>query len=94
MLLREVNASIRHEEKARAGFFLFVRVLQSAVLRPKAGGRSLKALPSDLQVPGYPVAILSLENRVLSPLVSVAPFIRARSRDREIDGRTVATMSS
>jgi DNA-binding transcriptional LysR family regulator len=47
----------------------FVTALPSSVLRLNAGRHSLKVLPIDLQIRGYPVAILTLKNRVLSPLV-------------------------
>jgi DNA-binding transcriptional LysR family regulator len=49
----------------------FVTVLPSSLLRLNAGRRSLKELPVDLHIRGYPVAILTLKNRVLSPVVSL-----------------------
>ena len=49
----------------------FVTALPSSVLRLNAGRHSLKVLPVDLQIRGYPVAILTLKNRVLSPLVAL-----------------------
>jgi DNA-binding transcriptional LysR family regulator len=49
----------------------FVTALPSSVLRLNAGRHSLKVLPVDLKIRGYPVAILTLKNRMLSPLVSV-----------------------
>src|SRR6266481_4177021 len=47
----------------------FVTALPSSVLRLNAGRHSLKVLPIGSQIRGYPVAILTLKNRVLSPLV-------------------------
>jgi DNA-binding transcriptional LysR family regulator len=47
----------------------YVTALPSSVLRLNAGRYALKVLPIDLQIRGYPVAILTLKNRVLSPLV-------------------------
>jgi DNA-binding transcriptional LysR family regulator len=47
----------------------FVTALPSSVLRLNAIRYSLKVLPIELQIRGYPVAILTLKNRVLSPLV-------------------------
>lgn len=49
----------------------FVTALPSSVLRLNAGRHSLKVLPVDLPIRGYPVAILTLKNRVLSPLVAL-----------------------
>jgi len=49
----------------------FVTVVPSSLLRFNAAKLSLKILPVDLQVHGYPVAILTLKNRVLSPLVAI-----------------------
>jgi DNA-binding transcriptional LysR family regulator len=52
----------------------FVTAVPSSVLRLNAGRHSLKVLRTDLQIRGYPVAILTLKNRVLSPLIE--PFIK------------------
>jgi DNA-binding transcriptional LysR family regulator len=49
----------------------FVTVLPRSVLRLNAGRRSLRALPVDLHIHGYPVAILTLKNRALTPVVSL-----------------------
>jgi DNA-binding transcriptional LysR family regulator len=48
----------------------FVTAIPSSVLRLNAGRHSLKLLPIDLDIRGYPVAILTLKNRVLSPLAA------------------------
>jgi DNA-binding transcriptional LysR family regulator len=48
----------------------FVTALPNSVMQLDAGRRSLKALPVDLQIRGYPVAILTLKDRVLSPVVA------------------------
>ena len=45
--------------------------LPSSLLRFNAANFGLKILPVDLQIDGYPVAILALRNRVLSPLVGL-----------------------
>jgi DNA-binding transcriptional LysR family regulator len=66
--LAAASALLRMDLLARGPF---VTVLPSSVLRLNAGRRSLKALPIDLQIPGYPVAILTLKNRVLSPVASL-----------------------
>jgi DNA-binding transcriptional LysR family regulator len=47
----------------------FVTALPSSMLRSNAARYGLKVLPVDLEIRGYPVAILTLKNRVLSPLV-------------------------
>jgi DNA-binding transcriptional LysR family regulator len=49
----------------------FVTALPSSLLRFNAAKFDLKILPVDLQIDGYPVAILTLKNRVLSPLVGL-----------------------
>jgi DNA-binding transcriptional LysR family regulator len=49
----------------------FVTALPSSLLRFNATKFALKVLPVDLQIPGYPVAILTLKNRMLSPLVGI-----------------------
>ncbi len=49
----------------------FVTVVPSSLLRFNAAKLALKILPVDLQVHGYPVAILTLKSRVLSPLVAL-----------------------
>ena len=49
----------------------FVTALPSSLLRFNAAKFGLKVLPVDLQIHGYPVAIVTLKNRVLSPLVSM-----------------------
>jgi DNA-binding transcriptional LysR family regulator len=49
----------------------FVTALPSSLLRFNAAKFALKVLPVDLQIHGYPVAILTLKNRVLSPLVGI-----------------------
>jgi DNA-binding transcriptional LysR family regulator len=49
----------------------FVTALPSSVLHLNAGRRSLKVLPIDLRIRGYPVAILTLKNRVLSPVAAL-----------------------
>jgi hypothetical protein len=46
----------------------FVTALPSSLLHFNADKFALKVLPVDLKIPGYPVAILTLKNRVLSPL--------------------------
>jgi DNA-binding transcriptional LysR family regulator len=48
----------------------FVTALPSSVLRLSTGGRSLKALPIHLQFRGNPLAVLTLKNRALNPLVA------------------------
>lgn len=49
----------------------FVTALPNSLLRENVARFSLKALPVDFHIPGYPVAILTLKNRVLSPLVGL-----------------------
>jgi DNA-binding transcriptional LysR family regulator len=46
----------------------FVTAVPSSLLRFNAAKLGLKILPVDLQIHGYPVAILTLKNRLLSPL--------------------------
>jgi DNA-binding transcriptional LysR family regulator len=49
----------------------FVTALPSSLLCFAAAKFGLKVLPVDLQIHGYPVAIMTLKNRVLSPLVGL-----------------------
>jgi DNA-binding transcriptional LysR family regulator len=49
----------------------FVTALPRSMLRSNAARYALKILPVDLEIRGYPVAILTLKNRVLSPLVAL-----------------------
>jgi hypothetical protein len=49
----------------------FVTAVPGSVLRMGAGRRSLKQLGADLNIAGYPLAILTLKNRSLSPLVAL-----------------------
>jgi DNA-binding transcriptional LysR family regulator len=49
----------------------FVTAVPGSVLRMDAGRRSLKQLGADLNIAGYPLAILTLKNRSLSPLVAL-----------------------
>jgi DNA-binding transcriptional LysR family regulator len=68
----------------------FVTAIPSSVLRLNAGRHSLKLLPIDLDIRGYPVAILTLKHRVLNPLAAffighvreVAKSMAARSQVR------------
>jgi DNA-binding transcriptional LysR family regulator len=46
----------------------FVTAVPSSLLRFNAAKLGLKVLPVDLQIHGYPVAIVTLKNRLLSPL--------------------------
>ena len=70
----------------------FITALPSSVLRLNAGRHALKMLPLDLQIRGYPVAILTLKNRVLSPLAGlfiehvrqVAKSMSARPQARKL----------
>jgi DNA-binding transcriptional LysR family regulator len=48
----------------------FVTVVPRSMLRLIGGGHALKELRSDLRIAGYPLAILTLKNRSLSPLVA------------------------
>jgi DNA-binding transcriptional LysR family regulator len=49
----------------------FVTALPSSLLRFNAAKFALKVLSVDLEISGYPVAILTLKSRVLSPLVGI-----------------------
>ncbi len=49
----------------------FVTALPSSLLRFNAAKFALKVLPVDLQIHGYSVAIVTLKNRVLSPLAGL-----------------------
>jgi DNA-binding transcriptional LysR family regulator len=62
----------------------FVTALPQSMLGSNAARYSLKVLPVDMNIGGYPVAILTLKNRVLSPLIS--PFL---AQIREV-AKTVA----
>jgi DNA-binding transcriptional LysR family regulator len=48
----------------------FVTALPSSMLRSNAARYALKILPVDLEIRGYPIAILTLKNRASSPLVA------------------------
>jgi DNA-binding transcriptional LysR family regulator len=56
----------------------FVTAVPSSLLRFNAAKLGLKVLPVDLQIHGYPVAIVTLKNRLLSP---PAGFFIAHLRD-------------
>jgi DNA-binding transcriptional LysR family regulator len=49
----------------------FVTAVPRSLLEFNAAKLSLKVLPVDLQIQGYPVAILALKNRLVSPLVGL-----------------------
>jgi DNA-binding transcriptional LysR family regulator len=49
----------------------FVTAVPNSLLRFNAAKLALKILPVDMQIHGYPVAILTLKNRVLSPLIAL-----------------------
>jgi DNA-binding transcriptional LysR family regulator len=49
----------------------FVTAVPSTLLAFNAARLALKVLPVDLHIPGYPVAILTLKNRLVSPLVGL-----------------------
>jgi DNA-binding transcriptional LysR family regulator len=49
----------------------FITALPSTLVRFNCAKLSLKVLPVDMQIPGYPIAILTLKDRVLSPLVGL-----------------------
>jgi DNA-binding transcriptional LysR family regulator len=49
----------------------FVTAVPSSLLRFNTSQLALKVLPVDLHIRGYPVAILTLKNRALSPLVGL-----------------------
>jgi DNA-binding transcriptional LysR family regulator len=48
----------------------FITALPSSVLRLNVDRHSVKVLPVDLEIPGYPVAMLTVKDRALSPLVA------------------------
>jgi DNA-binding transcriptional LysR family regulator len=47
----------------------FVGILSGSVLRSTAEHRSLKVLPVDFTPPSWPVAIVTLKGRTISPVV-------------------------
>ena len=49
----------------------FVTAVPSSLLEFNAGKLALKVLPVDLQIQGYPVAIIALKKRLVSPLVGL-----------------------
>jgi len=49
----------------------FVTAVPASLVQFNAAKLSLKILPVDLQIKGYPIAILTLKDRVLSPLVGL-----------------------
>jgi DNA-binding transcriptional LysR family regulator len=49
----------------------FVTAVPRSLLTFNAARLALKILPVDLHIRGYPVAVLTLKNRVLSPLVAL-----------------------
>jgi DNA-binding transcriptional LysR family regulator len=49
----------------------FVTAVPGSMLRMDAGRRSLKQLAANLNIAGYPLAILTLKNRSLNPLVGL-----------------------
>ena len=49
----------------------FVTALPNSMLRLSKGSRALKALPVSLSIRGYPLAIVTLKNRTLNPLVAL-----------------------
>jgi len=49
----------------------FVTAVPGSLLRFNTDKLALKVLPVDMQIRGFPVAILTLKNRVLSPLVAL-----------------------
>ena len=49
----------------------FVTAVPRSLLMFNAAKLSLKVLPVDLEIPGYPVAILTLKSRALNPLVGL-----------------------
>ena len=49
----------------------FVTAIPRSLLEFNTVKLSLKILPVDLHIPGYPVAILTLKNRVLNPLAGL-----------------------
>src|SRR5207245_1260236 len=49
----------------------FVTAAPSSLLRFNTDRLSLKVLPVDLEIRGFPVALLTLKNRELSPLVGL-----------------------
>ena len=51
----------------------FVTALPKSMLGSNVARYSLKVLPVDMRIRGYPVAIVTLKNRILSPLVT--PFL-------------------
>jgi DNA-binding transcriptional LysR family regulator len=64
-----------------------ISVFPHSVMRLHPGCRSLKRLPVDLPVPPWPVAILTLKDRTLSPLAE--RFIEcARDAVRPLVGTT------
>jgi DNA-binding transcriptional LysR family regulator len=49
----------------------FLTAVPRSLLTFNSAKLSLKVLPVDLDIPGYPVAILTLKNRILNPLVGL-----------------------
>jgi DNA-binding transcriptional LysR family regulator len=49
----------------------FLTIMLGSVLRQNAQRWSLKALPVDLGIPPVPIAVFTLKNRTLSPVVQV-----------------------
>jgi DNA-binding transcriptional LysR family regulator len=67
----------------------FITAVPRSLLLFNAARFSLKVLPVDLEIQGYPVAILTLKNRLLSPLIGL--FL---DRVRSIAGSIVRTGQS
>ena len=67
-LLADLSAHVRMSLLSRGPF---VTALPGSLLRFNAAKFALKVLPVDLTIHGYPVAILTLKNRALSPLVGL-----------------------
>jgi DNA-binding transcriptional LysR family regulator len=49
----------------------YVTALPSSMVRAGGGSPALKALPVSLSIRGYPLAIVTLKNRALNPLVAL-----------------------
>jgi DNA-binding transcriptional LysR family regulator len=60
----------------------FVTVVPKSMLRSSDGKQALKELPVDVPMPAWPIAILTLKNRTLSPVVK--RFIDC-ARPRKVD---------
>jgi DNA-binding transcriptional LysR family regulator len=77
-----VSGGVEHIRRLLFADGRYVGVFSDGVLSFDTLGSPLKVLPIELPAPSFPIAVLTLKNRTLSPAVQLSSIARVRLRHR------------